>query len=419
MKPIPAGWNYLALGDICEPTPRRNPRNDGDGTFQYVDIDAVDNRRLEIVDPKELPRNLAPSRARHEIRSGDVIFSLVRPYLRNIARVPKALDRQIASTAFHVLRPSPCITTDYLYYAVQRDAFIRSVVTYGESPPAARDDEFARLLIPVAPLAEQVRVVEQVERYRSLLDEANLGLARAVRHLDRLRDATLAHAVRGQLSLDRDSSDQPLASRYPEHWGRAAIGEVARFVTDGDHNPPKRVATGVPHLTARNVTRYGIDTSNCTFIDEGDFARSRVRYDPRPGDVIVTCVGTIGRTAIVPRGLRFSADRNLAAIRLGESMDARFVKYVLDSPGHQGQMGSASGSTAQPHLYLRDLRALIVPVPPLDEQTAIADEIDRRMSVIDVLRASALLSLDKAEQIWQAVLNEALRGHLLGRRLVA
>ncbi len=57
------------------------------------------------------------------------------------------------------------------------------------------------------------------------------------------------------------------------------------------------------------------------------------RSSPLAGDLIVTCVGTVGETAIVPEGITFSADRNLAGIRLvSKSIVNRMLQYVLNSP---------------------------------------------------------------------------------------
>src|SRR5207302_9617095 len=105
---------------------------------------------------------------------------------------------------------------------------------------------------------------------------------------------------------------------------------------------------------------------------------------------IVTSVGTVGATAIVPKGATFSPDRNLAAIRPRTGgLRSEVLQYVLNVDKWQELLKTASGSTAQPHLYLGDLRAVPVPLIPLAEQ----DEI--------VLRVEALLSL--ADQVERRV----------------
>src|SRR5205085_2818851 len=94
-----------------------------------------------------------------------------------------------------------------------------------------------------------------------------------------------------------DATELPL---LPRGWCWASVDQLAILVTDGDHNPPKRVSSGVAHLTAKNVKGLKFDVAGCTYIRPEDAARVFRRYRPLEGDLIITCVGTVGRTAIVP-----------------------------------------------------------------------------------------------------------------------
>ena len=128
----------------------------------------------------------------------------------------------------------------------------------------------------------------------------------------------------------------------------------------------------------------------------------------------MTCVGTLGRTAIVPDNIVFSPDRNLAAIRT--VLGSHFVKYLefcLLSPDIQARITSASGSTAQPHLYLTDLRALSFPLSPSAEQEQIVAEVERRLSIISKLEAAIEANLKRAERLRQSILREAFAGRLV------
>jgi type I restriction enzyme S subunit len=208
-----------------------------------------------------------------------------------------------------------------------------------------------------------------------------------------------------------DASELP---ELPEGWMWTTVEQLAQLVTDGDHNPPKRVSNGVPHLTAKHIKRWQITFDNCTYITLDDFERTRSRFEPLAGDIIVTCVGTVGEIAIVPEDITFSADRNLAGIRLvSDGIDNKMLQYVLSSPVWQTHMRQASGSTAQPHLYLGDLRALPVPMPPGIEQHRIVAEVERRLSVIDALEAITATNLKRADRLRQAILKRAFEGNLV------
>ena len=79
-----------------------------------------------------------------------------------------------------------------------------------------------------------------------------------------------------------------------------------------------RVASGVPHLVVKHVESGRLKLNDCTFVSEEDFERVKKRYNPKPNDLVLTCVGTIGIIALVPANFVFSADRSLALIRLSE-----------------------------------------------------------------------------------------------------
>lgn len=208
--------------------------------------------------------------------------------------------------------------------------------------------------------------------------------------------------------------------KIPKTWTWASIEQISSFVTDGDHNPPKRNSTGIPHLTARNIFDYKITEENCTFISKEDFEKVRKRYDPQSGDIIITCVGTIGRTAIVPENYIFSADRNLAVIRLVDNeIDSKFVQFYLNNSQAQTNMKNASGSTAQPHLYLKEIRAFPVVLPPIEEQQTIVQEIETRLSVCDKIEQNIETNLEKAEALRQSILRKAFEGKLLNEKELA
>ena len=200
-------------------------------------------------------------------------------------------------------------------------------------------------------------------------------------------------------------------SSLPDGWTWASVEQISSLVTDGDHNPPKRQETGLPHLTAKNIRNWRLDATNCTFISAADAKRVLKRYDPLAGDLIVTCVGTVGRTAIVPADFKFSPDRNLAAIRLvNGDTSTRHLNAVLSSATYQELIKNASGSTAQPHLYLGDLRALTAPLPPFAEQGRIVTEVERRLSIVEELEAIVSAELQRATGLRRSILQQAFNG---------
>ena len=97
-RDLPVGWEWVRLVDISSKIETANPENYPDKEFLYLDIDSVDNSQQKITNPKTILGSEAPSRARQIVKSGDILFSTVRTYLKNIAYVEEQYDNQIAST---------------------------------------------------------------------------------------------------------------------------------------------------------------------------------------------------------------------------------------------------------------------------------------------------------------------------------
>ena len=83
---LPQNWTWVKGKNIFAPMKSTKPKNE---EFQYIDIDSIDNRRQIISEIKTIKTENAPSRASRYTQKNDVIFSMVRPYLRNIAKAER------------------------------------------------------------------------------------------------------------------------------------------------------------------------------------------------------------------------------------------------------------------------------------------------------------------------------------------
>ena len=148
----------IPLRDVCLPTANRNPTKTPDEPFDYIDVSSVCNSTFAVTEPRRMMGGEAPSRARREVRKGDVLFATVRPALRRIAVVPESLDRQICSTGYCVLRPDPeRLNSGYLFAFVLTSGVRRRVegLQTGATYPAIRDADLLDMQVPLPPLPEQ------------------------------------------------------------------------------------------------------------------------------------------------------------------------------------------------------------------------------------------------------------------------
>ena len=201
MTDLPAGWTLCEMGDVLEPV-QKTGKHEEDREIWYVDISSIDNQSYRITVPKRLTLSQAPSRARQKIRFGDVLFSTVRPYLRNIAFVEKRFHGEIASTGFAVLRAAEGIDPKYLFYKSVSNDFVSALTgeQYGVSYPAVKAEQVKAQPLELPPTQEQPRIVERIEALFAEIDKGVESLRAAKATLDLYRKSLLKSAFEGCLT---------------------------------------------------------------------------------------------------------------------------------------------------------------------------------------------------------------------------
>lgn len=204
---IPINWVWTAIGKVSRDWGQKVP----DKPFQYIDVGGIDNRKGEISPNLELtlPEN-APSRARKIISRGTVLYSTVRPYLRNIAVVDREFETEaIASTAFAIVHPLGGIIPEFVFCYLRSPDFVTYVEgqMMGVAYPAINDGKFFAAPIPLPPLAEQKRIVAKVDELMALCD----ALAARQGEETRLKRSVAASALH---HLTEDKTPEKTVDRW-------------------------------------------------------------------------------------------------------------------------------------------------------------------------------------------------------------
>lgn len=163
---VPSNWSIAPLGELCIKSDLIEITKECNRIIEYVDVSSICRQLLRISSTSRYQLCNAPSRARKQIRTDDVVFATVRPKLMRIAIVPSTLDDQVCSTAFCVLRANrTSVEPRYIYYVVQRRQFIRAVglLETGASYPAVTDRTILEQLVPVPPLSIQRKIVNTMD----------------------------------------------------------------------------------------------------------------------------------------------------------------------------------------------------------------------------------------------------------------
>jgi type I restriction enzyme S subunit len=479
---VPRSWVWERIRKVTSDRGQKIPNQE----FTYIDVTAINNEVGRIEGAKVTSAKAAPSRARKIVRKGDVLYSCVRPYLLNIAVVETEISPPpIASTAFAVLCGFGLVLPRYQWIVLRSPFMVECVQEKmrGQAYPAINDSDFSLLLFPLAPLAEQHRIIARVDELMALCDR--LEAARAEREatrdqltsaslvrlntpdpnpanfadharfalsnlaalttrpdqINQLRQIILNLAVRGKL-VPQDPNDEPasellkrVASEIADYacandispaipeplkpedppfpapggWQWKRLCQLFKIVTDGDHQPPPKVDEGVAFLTIGNITTGRLDFSNCRFVPR-DYFESLASYrTPKKHDILYTVVGaTYGRPALVETDRDFCVQRHIAIMKPANSMELRFLVWLLASPLTYEQASQSTTGTAQPTIGLWPLRNFLSPVPPPAEQRRIVAKVDELMALCDRLEASLTAAADTRRRLLDALLAEAL-----------
>ena len=171
--PIPVNWQIATLGELCTNTALVDVKNDSDRIIEYVDVSSICRESLQIAQTRRYRLGDAPGRARKQILAGDVILATVRPTLMNAAVVPLALNDQVCSTAFCVLRgDATAVANRFIYYVIQRRQFVRQLglLETGASYPAVTDHIVREQMVPVPPLSVQQEIVRVLDTIRGRIE---------------------------------------------------------------------------------------------------------------------------------------------------------------------------------------------------------------------------------------------------------
>lgn len=185
---------------------------------------------------------------------------------------------------------------------------------------------------------------------------------------------------------------------------------LARYLDglrDGTHGTFERVGDGVPFLSAKNVQPGGVVVADESMIGPEDAAAIVASGFPARGDVLLTIVGSVGRSAVYEWEAPLPFQRSVAFLRADHRLEPAFLCYQLQSKGLQDQIALSTKTSAQPGLYLGQVAALVVAVPHLDEQRAIIAYLDRETARIDTLIGEQQRLIDLLRERRSAALVDA------------
>ena len=302
----------------------------------------------------------------------------------------------------HVLRARNGIPNGYIKYyldTVDYHEFVTGTTRLKLNQAAMR-----RIPVPVAPQEERARIVAEIEKQFSRLDEAVVSLKRIKVNLKRYKAAVLKAAVEGKLA--------PTGGP----WKRAGLGDIATSIRNGySKKPDAEQGTRIFRISA--VRPMELDADDVRYL-----SGTPGKYEPffvEPGDVLFTRYNGsrdyVGVCARVPANLPPTVyPDKLIRVRVPGSILLPEFLVILASTGRAREyVESKIRTTAgQSGISGGDLKSLPLEIPCIAEQHRIIAEVERRLSVIEELEVAVEANLTRANCLRQSILARAFAGKL-------
>lgn len=196
----------------------------------------------------------------------------------------------------------------------------------------------------------------------------------------------------------------------PSDWNAKKVKYVISDIKDGTHGTFDRVESGELLLSAKNVfddgIRIGENESEISILDYKSIISSGF---PKKNDVLLCCVGTIGRCCVYEYDQSIAFQRSVAFLRPLQQTNARYLKYALQSDSTLIQEQFLINKSAQDGLYMGSVRELIIPYPnSKSEQQAIADFLDKECAQIDSIAVDLEKQIDLLQQYKKSLITETV-----------
>lgn len=406
---VPENWVWVYGKNIFMPMESRKP--DGED-FYYIDIDAIDNKNQVVTEAKKIKTAQAPSRASRKLHTGDTVFSLVRPYLKNIAYIDVQLSDCIASTGFFVCTPNAALNDKYLYRLMVSSYVVDGLNKHmkGDNSPSIRKDDIENYPFPLPPLSEQQRIVERIEELFAKLDEAKERLQEVADSFAVRKAAILHKAFTGELTkqwrLENGVSD--------ESWEEKKLGEVGSWLGGGTPSTsreeywengnilwitPKDMKSAVIEDTLMKVNEIGVKNSSANYIE-------------KPALLVVMRSGILRRTFPVAMVKKpFTVNQDLKAI-IPDKDDLEFLYWMLLSNEQRILDTCMKNGTTVESINSNALKDLTFKCPTLPEQHEIVRLIDDLLARERSAQQATEQALASIDLMKKSILARAFRGEL-------
>ena len=465
---VPDSWKIVPLKEVLEQiigggTPSRKNPSYWHGSIPWLTVKDMRTRR-----PKDSIDHITEQAVENSsinIIPANTVIIATRIGLGKVVRVPfdSAINQDLKA-----LVAKPIVDKSYLEYWIYSIANYLESIGSGTTVKGIRLEQVRSLPFPLAPLNQQKRIVAEIEKQFSRLDEAVANLKRVKANLKRYKAAVLKAAVEGKLTEEWRKAhpdaepaskllDRILAERrakweeselakmeakgkapkndkwkakykdpalpeisglpgLPEGWGWSVLELVAELVDpQPSHRTPAEISGGIPYIGMGDIGKDGqIDFEGARKVSKFILEEHKNRYQLRNGDFVFGKIGTIGQPCMLPEPFDYTLSANVILVQPSQEwILPTFVFSCLDSVVVKTYVGRECRATTQAAFGIKKMRRIPIPIPPLAEQKHIVTEVDRLLTLIHETESQVDTTLKRAQHLRQSVLSKAFSGQLV------
>lgn len=408
-------WKIKALSEVCQFKPTKGEarlRCSGKDLVSFLPMEdlGIDQKFFVAKKTKTLAEVVS---SYTYFSNGDVLLAKITPCFENgKLGIARNLTNGIGfgSSEYIVLRPHDSLDKEWLYYFLSRDVFRKEGAERMNGAVGHKrvsNDFVESIPIPIPPLPEQQRIV-------GILDEAFEGIATA--------KANAEQNLRNARALVQPTFMAIFNSFNHCGWRSLTVEGVARKEKGAIRTGPfgsqllhsEFVDTGIPVLGIDNAVQNRFTWNERRYIAPQKFAELS-RYQVKPGDVLITIMGTCGRCAIVPDDISTAINsKHLCCITLDHQMCLpEFLHaYFLYHPISQGFLSKRAKGAIMAGLNMGLIKELPLLLPPIDTQRIIIKKISEVREYAENIESLFKQKVEALESLKKSILHQAFSGNL-------
>ena len=391
---VPKGWVWTTLGEIAESNIGLTYKpsdicNDGVPVYRSNNIQGVK------IDTTDIVRVQTTILDKQFLKEGDLLICARNGSRRLVGKnaIIRKLTEKTAFGAFMAVCRSKY--NPWLHLLLQTSYFDKYL---DESNSTAINQVTQSMLLalntPLPPLAEQQRIVAEIERWFALIDTIEQGKVELQTAIKQTKSKILDLAIHGKL-VPQDPSDEPASEllkrinpkaqitcdneHYPSMWHIAMLGDLFTHNTGKALNSANKEGKLKDYLTTSNVywNRFDFSVVKQMPFKENELDKCTVVK----GDLLVCEGGDVGRSAIWTYDYNICIQNHIHRLRSKEGVYTPFYYYVLKSYKDHNLIGGKGIGLLG--LSSKELHKILFPVPPLAEQKRIVQKIEELFSLLD------------------------------------